>query len=144
MKYEFPKALALATLVHAHQLDHSGDPYLWHIIRVVHRVWAATAKSPVLMRDRLMAIAALHDVLEDTPVTLEELKEKFPVSVWGCVASLTHMQGESYHEYIPRVGKDEWSKLVKIADLEDHLARPGAEKFPKYKTYVEALEFLKR
>ena len=69
-----------------------------------------------------MMAAVLHDVVEDTDWTLEQLREQgFPDEVLEAVECLTHTHGESYEEFIERVRKNQVARQVKIADLEDNM-----------------------
>jgi (p)ppGpp synthase/HD superfamily hydrolase len=69
-----------------------------------------------------MMAAVLHDVVEDTDWTLEQLRERgFPDVVLDAVECLTHRDGESYEEFIERVRKNLIAQEVKIADLEDNM-----------------------
>ena len=63
------------------------------------------------------AVAYLHDVLEDTNVTVDELRKMFPNEIVDGVIALTHRKDESYFEYISRVSTSKLAKKVKAADL---------------------------
>lgn len=63
------------------------------------------------------AVAYLHDVLEDTSVTVDELRNMFPNEIVDGVITLTHRKDESYFEYISRVSTSKLAKKVKAADL---------------------------
>lgn len=81
------KAEALARAAHEGQVDKSGAPYATHPERVAARVSED---------DELVAIAWLHDVVEDTPITLDDLRgREFPESVVAAVDALTKRAGES-------------------------------------------------
>lgn len=63
----------------------SGDPYIHHPLRVAGRVMLL----PQATEDMVVA-ALLHDVVEDTPVKVEEIRERFGLEVAALVAGLTH------------------------------------------------------
>jgi len=66
--------------------------------------------------------AVLHDVVEDTGWTLEQLREEgFSDEVLRAVDCLTHRDGESYQEFVERVQTNPIARQVKIADLEDNM-----------------------
>ena len=70
------------------------------------------------MNDELTVCAALlHDVIEDTDITLEELEKNFPVEIIDVLKLLTHKKGEDYFEYIKRIKEDPAAKAVKLADI---------------------------
>jgi (p)ppGpp synthase/HD superfamily hydrolase len=72
---------------------------------------------------RLQAAAVLHDVLEDTEVSVEELRAAgIPVDVVDVVVALTHRPGQSYERYVEQVARDPIACEVKLADLADNLA----------------------
>ena len=89
----------------------------------------------------LICTAALHDVLEDTLVTKEELLEKgIPESVVTSVVAITKVKGESYMDYLKRVKADETARLVKIQDILHNISSQPTDK--QVKKYAKALTFL--
>lgn len=83
-----------------------------------HRVACNFRNDPVLM-----AIAYLHDVLEDTSVTEEQLRQLFTSRIVDAVVALTRLKGESWNAYMRKVEANPDAIRVKIADIEDNLAR---------------------
>ncbi len=107
-------AIAIASEAHAGQVDKAGHPYILHPIHVMNKVWEKY-KDPELAQ-----IAILHDVVEDTKITLEYLhNEGFSTRVLRGVDGLTHPRGESYEDYIDRIACNIDSVKVKLEDL-DH------------------------
>lgn len=107
-------AIAIASEAHKGQYDKAGLPYILHPIHVMNKVWEKY-KDP-----ELAIIAILHDVVEDTKITLEYLHEvDFSTRVLKGVDCLTHPLGESYNKYIDRVASNLDSVKVKLEDL-DH------------------------
>ncbi len=107
------KALRLAVHAHAGHVDRGGKPYLLHILQVVSGC-----------SDDLMAatVAALHDVVEDSSLTLRDLKEQgFPSQVIDAVDALTRREGETYEDSIERVACNLLATKVKRSDLESNL-----------------------
>lgn len=90
----------------------------------------------------LMAIAYLHDVVEDTFVTIETIQNLFPSPVSEGVKEMTHEKGYSYWDYIQSVKKHRLARLVKIADIEHNLATLP-EGHGLADRYHKALEILK-
>jgi len=111
---EFTKALQIAADAHQGQKDRFGQPFVLHPIRVMLRMNPA--------RDEELAAALLHDVIERSPWSLDDL-EKAGVSqaVLVAVEHLTKKPEESYMDYIHRVRGNALAVVVKKADLEDHL-----------------------
>lgn len=106
------RAMAIAAAAHRGQCDKAGEPYLLHPIRVMLRVSGHD--------ERLVAL--LHDVVEDSPWTLEQLRaEGFPEAVILAVDRVTRREGEPYQAVIERAGADPLARRVKLADLEDNM-----------------------
>jgi hypothetical protein len=106
-------ASEIATNAHASQVDKAGAPYISHPARV-----AARLTSP---EER--AAAWLHDVLEDTSVTADELHAAgMPDVVLTAVLALTRRAGEDPDDYYHRVRSNPLALRVKLADLDDNSA----------------------
>ncbi len=101
------KALIFAYNAHHGQLDKAGVPYICHPLHLAEQ-----------MTDELTTCAALlHDVVEDTPITLEKLAEGFPPEVVEIVHLLTHVEGTDYLDYVRAVKAHPAARAVKLADL---------------------------
>lgn len=108
-------ARLVATAAHAGQVDKGGAPYIEHPAFVSDRVaWCGGGRVAV-------AAAWLHDVVEDTAVSLDALASVFPESVVEAVDALTRRDGEPYFDYVERARGNEAACLVKISDLEHNL-----------------------
>lgn len=106
------RAIALAAAAHAGQVDKAGAPYILHPLRLLLAV-----DTP---EERIVAV--LHDVVEDTPWTLEGLRaEGFTREVVDAVEALTKRTGECYEAFIDRVAANPLARQVKRADLTDNL-----------------------
>jgi len=106
------KAIQLAWEAHQGQKDRYGEPYILHPLRVMDRVPGREGKI----------IALLHDVVEDSNLTLENLREAgFSVEILNSVEALTKRPGEEYTRYIQRVARNKLTIEVKLADLEDNM-----------------------
>ena len=105
-------AIVIAAQAHQKQKDKSDAPYILHPLRLMMYMQTETEKIA----------AVLHDVVEDSDLTIEQLREKgFPPDVLNAVECLTHRNGEDYETYIERVKTNETARKVKIADLEDNM-----------------------
>ena len=122
---QLSSAIILATEAHMDQYDLSGEPYILHCIRVMMKVTTPLQKT----------IAILHDTVEDTKVSLEQLREMgFSNPVVEGVDALTHRFGESYDDYIDRVKLNPDATKVKLSDLEDNINALRLPYFGKYES----------
>lgn len=110
------RAAMVAALAHAEQTDKAGQPYLGHVQRVADRVRQAGGPAETV------AVALLHDVLEDADVSVEELQGfGFPAEVIEAVAAITHWPGEQRAHYYARVAANPLARQVKVVgDLADN------------------------
>lgn len=104
------RAKDLATGAHAGQVDKAGNPYIDHPARV----------AAALADDEAIATAWLHDVVEDTTVTLVQLAEQFPSNIVAAVEALTKRSDESRSQYYERVRTNPIALTVKLADINDN------------------------
>ena len=105
-------AMALATEAHKGQYDKSGVSYILHPLRIMNRMNTETEQI----------VGVLHDIIEDTPITLQVLKEKgYSQEVIDALDHLTKREGEKYTDFIKRCRKNPIALKVKIADLEDNM-----------------------
>lgn len=102
-------ARELAIAAHQGQVDKAGKPYIEH---------PRTVAGLLAPHGDLAVMAGwLHDVVEDTPISLEQLREMgFPPEVVAAVDSVTWREGESYEDLIRRAAADPLGRLVKLAD----------------------------
>lgn len=103
-------AQAVARVAHYGQRDKGGESYIEHPRRV-------SAAVPI----DCAAAALLHDVVEDTPVTLAHLEAAgFTPRTLAAVDALTRRDGETYRAYIERCVANPTARVVKVADLDDN------------------------
>lgn len=128
------EAITLAVNAHARQTDKSGAPYILHVLRVM---LAQTGTES-------MTVAALHDVVEDTDITVADLAQAgWSKDIVAAVDALTRREDESYVEFVERASSNELARPVKIADIRDNLREssdPGAG--PRHARYIKALEIM--
>lgn len=106
------RAIAIAAAAHAGQTDKAGQPYILHPLRVMLRV-----AQP---EERMAAV--LHDVVEDTDVTLAQLRaEGFPEPVVDAVEALTKRPGETRLEAAARAAGHPIALRVKLADNAENM-----------------------
>jgi (p)ppGpp synthase/HD superfamily hydrolase len=134
------RAIQCALTAHAGQLYPAPEPepYILHPLRVMCAVEGAHAQIA----------AVLHDVTEDTAITLADLEAAgYSRPVIHTIDCLTHRDGESYHAYIERVSTDPVAATVKVADLRDNLRNnksltPTSSVLERIERYEHALSFL--
>lgn len=106
------RAIEIAATAHAGQRDKAGQPYIFHPLRVMLRVDGAHEQMA----------AVLHDVVEDTSVTLDNLaQEGFPSEVLRAIAALTKLPGETRLEAAARAAADPVARKVKLADNAENM-----------------------
>lgn len=134
------KAIAMALKAHKGKVDLSGFPYILHPLRVA---------SNFIGCEELYVAAVLHDVVEDSPITVANIEKAFNHYVARIVESLTRIDGEPYLTgFIPRCKLNQESAVIKIADIEDNLdprriLAPTKENLARVKKYYQALEILR-
>jgi GTP diphosphokinase / guanosine-3',5'-bis(diphosphate) 3'-diphosphatase len=132
------KAIRLAVKAHAGQKDPAGEPYILHPLRVMLRMPTEDGRIA----------AVLHDVVEDTELTLKDLRRKgLPKRLIKVVDDVSRRPGEDYFGYVQRTRRNPLSRKVKIADLEDNmdwrrrLGRAGKDRV-RMARYRKALRML--
>jgi (p)ppGpp synthase/HD superfamily hydrolase len=105
------RANAIAEHQHAGQVDKANCPYIEHPRRVMK----------AMNNDAERIVAILHDVIEDSDVTLDQLAaEGFPNYVLEALDSVTRKDDETYHSFVARAAKNAIGRRVKYADLQDN------------------------
>ncbi len=132
-------ALEIAKKAHEGQVDKGGRPYIGHPIAVADIVESESEKI----------VALLHDVCEDSDVTLEGLRKAgFSKEVLDAVQAITKVGGESYEDYLARVVRNPIATTVKIADMTHNsdlsrISNPtenDLERVEKYKASIKRLK----
>ncbi|RMM42184.1 HD domain-containing protein [Pseudomonas corrugata] len=132
------KAIAISARAHEGQTDKGGSPYILHPLKVMLR----------LSHHDERIVAVLHDVVEDTRVTLADLRsEGFSEAILAAIDSLTKREGETYQAFIERAGRDPLARRVKLADLAENsdLSRidsPSQNDLERVEKYRKAAEYL--
>lgn len=134
------KALVISFNAHKNQVDKSGMPYVYHPFHLAEQ-----------MKDEFTTcVALLHDVVEDTDITLEDLKDQgFPREVTDAIALMTHNDAVPYLDYVEKIKDNPIARAVKLADLNhnsdltrlDVVDGKALERVEKYK---KAIGILKR
>lgn len=138
MENKLALAISITSDVFVDKVDKAGKPYILHCLRVMNGV---DQKD-----EELMQIAILHDVVEDTDITIEHLrKEGYSERVLNAVDLLTHRPTQPYEDYIKMISHNKDCVKVKLADLKDNsditrlkgLTKKDFDRMEKYhKSYV--------
>jgi (p)ppGpp synthase/HD superfamily hydrolase len=106
------KSLEIALRAYAGKTDKAGREYILHPLRVMAK----------MKTDLEMSAALLHDVIEDSEITVEELlADGIPAKVVEAVQDLTKQDGEDYLDFVARAKKNRIAARVKIGDIEDNI-----------------------
>lgn len=109
------RAAVLAAAAHQGQTDKVGEPYIEHPARVAQAVLDATGD------EYATAVAWLHDVVEDTDVTLEDLYDLgYPPEILDAVNAISKRKGEKFTDYYERVKANDLALVVKWHDVADN------------------------
>lgn len=131
------KAINLMYKYHDGQLDKSGLPYIFHPFSVAYD----------FEEEDLCIVALLHDIVEDTSCTFEELESMFSKDVVDAIRLMTHSDEDDYFSYIERLSDNRLASLVKISDLkhnsdESRLNNITQRDIKRNLKYKKALEIL--
>lgn len=132
------KALVISFNAHKDQLDKSGMPYVYHPYEVAEH----------METEAQTCVALLHDVVEDTDITLDELAADFPAEVIDALRLMTHDKSVPYLDYVRKIGTNPIAAKVKLADLThnsdltrlDAVTEKDLERVEKYKKARMILE----
>ena len=132
------KAIRLMFDLHKEQTDKSGLPYVfhpWHVAESMDDEIAAT-------------VALLHDAVEDTDLTLEDVREAgFPEAVVAALGCMTHDDSVDYMDYVRALAPNAVARKVKLADLRHNaditrLDTPTEKDLARREKYLKAIELL--
>ena len=133
------KAMRIAYEAHKNQVDKSGTPYIYHPIHLAEQMQDEAA----------VCVALLHDVAEDTDITLEDLRcEGFGEEIIEALRLMTHDENMPYMEYVSKIKNNPIARVVKSADLAhnsdlsrlDVVDEKALKRIEKYKRAMEILE----
>ena len=138
----FIKAIRIALQAHGGQVDKAGEPYILHPLSVFSK--CETEKGKI--------VAILHDVVEDSPITLADIQKEIPdQEIIDAVDLLTKKEADKkrqgYKCYLCRIKSNEIAREVKIADLKHNMdlsrLKVVTERdIKRQKKYQKSLDFL--
>lgn len=132
------QAIEIALKAHAGQKDKAGAPYVLHPLRLMLQ----------MQTDEERMAAVLHDVVEDSAVTLDDLRASgFPQVVIEAVALLTRKGTDTYEQFVQKIKPHPLARRVKMADLRDNLRidripHPTDADMARLEKYKNALNYL--
>lgn len=133
------KAIEIAARAHAGQKQKNGQPFVLHPLHMMFHVQSAEEQIT----------AVLHDVVEDTGATFEEIERAgFPAAIIEALRLLTRTEGQTYQTYIEQIKANPLARQVKLADLRHnidvlripHLEDKDLERCRKYHRAIRDLE----
>jgi (p)ppGpp synthase/HD superfamily hydrolase len=132
------KAMLTAFAAHKEQTDKSGLPYIFHPIHLAEQ----------METEEEIVVALLHDVVEDTGMTLEDLvNDGFPESVITALSLMTHAGGVEYMDYIRQIKSNQIATKVKLTDLRHNsdvtrLEIVDDKALQRIEKYIKAIDLL--
>lgn len=132
------KALKLCFEAHKEQVDKSGAPYVFHPFHLAEQ----------MKDERTTIVALLHDVVEDTDYTFDDLRNMgFDEEVIEALVLMTHKKSVPYMAYIEKIKANPIARAVKLADLQhnsdlsrlDHVDESALKRKEKYSDAMKLL-----
>ena len=112
MQQLLEKAISIALSAHCGKTDKGGNPYILHPLRIMLS----------MDTDEEKIVALLHDIVEDSPTTIKQLREeKFSNKIVAAVSLLTKKENQPYDDYILAIKKNPLATKIKLADLKDNM-----------------------
>ena len=148
MAFTFCDALNIAIKAYYNVKDKGGEDYIKHPLRLWYRLREKGHSNAVQM------IAILHDVVEDSDITIDELKRMgCPEEVTDALVLLTHDKAVPYMDYVSKIKYNPYARGVKLEDLldnsdirripPDQAAAESQKVIDRYVKYSRALEVLR-
>lgn len=130
-------ASKLAYKAHEGQIDKAGVPYIFHPIHIAEQ----------MDNEESCIVALLHDVIEDSNITLEYLSKYFSEDIIEALRILTKEENDDYVEYIKRVKTNKLATKVKLKDLEHNMDLTRLDEINdddrnRSKKYSDAIRYL--
>ena len=132
-------ALKLCFEAHKNQTDKSGLPYVFHPFHLAEQ----------MTDEETTIVALLHDVVEDTDYTIDNLREMgFDKKILEAIELMTHNDNTPYMDYVAKIKTNPTAKIVKLADLKhnsditrlDTITNKDQSRIDKYLKAIEKLE----
>ncbi len=134
------QAIKLSIFWHHNQYDDSGMPYILHVLRVMDKMRRLGFAH--------MVVAVLHDTVEDTDLTNNQIRTMFGDEIADAVEAITHLKNEPYKDYLKRVKDNRYALAVKVEDIHDNMRFERLQELPlesrerRIRKYMMALLYL--
>ena len=137
-------AYLLAKEAHKGQKRWKGEDYFENHVSQVAGLCEELSYPPITgkLRDKLIRGALLHDVVEDTNVTLDEIYFQFDREIGDAVDAITKQENEPYVDYIKRCSKNKLARIVKIQDIKHNTSDPTTLSINKLRLYELAIAYM--
>ena len=141
MTNRIKQAKELAFKIHANQTDKAGAPYIHHLKAVASKLEEQGENEDFII------VGWLHDSIEDTDITLDEIQHLFGDVISNAVDAITKRKNEPYDDYLLQVKSNSIARLVKLADLSHNmdlsrLAKITEKDLMRLEKYKHAKAFL--
>ncbi len=151
------KCLSIAKEAHNKQKDKAGKPYIYHPLKVsefvlhplIDGLQDEIDQLSALEKEYCECIALLHDVIEDTDITYDDLlnTHQLPKEICDAVQLLSKDRCDPYRPYLLRVKENKYARLVKLADLTHNsdlsrlktITEKDKERHQKYQSSIKTL-----
>jgi len=104
-------AILLSVTSHIGTIDENGEPFILHPIHIMMKMSSIEEKI----------VAILHDIVEDTSITLLTIEKQFGIVVRDAIDAISRRKGEDYNNYIKRVKENSLATKVKLVDLRHNM-----------------------
>lgn len=133
------KAMNIAYNAHLYQVDKAGVPYIFHPMHVAEQ----------MKTEEECIVALLHDVVEDTNITLKDLEKDFSKEIIEALKLMTHNDEEDYLDYVKKLKKNPIARKVKLEDLKHNttisrLGFIGLKDLKRLRKYKKAIKILSK
>lgn len=132
------KAMKISFQAHKNQTDKNNIPYIYHPIHLAEQ----------MTDEKTICVALLHDVVEDTDITFEQLEEEgFSKDIIDALKLMTHEESVPYMDYVREIKTNAIATAVKLADLKhnsdltrlDVVDEKALKRVEKYKKAIDLL-----
>lgn len=136
-------AILIANDAHAKQLDKGGNPYILHPLAVMNLI----KEDDYFFNMSCKIVAILHDVVEDTKITLRELSCEFSPYIIRSIDLISKKEGQSKKDYYREIKKNPIARVVKLADLTHNMdisriKNPKEKDYQRLEVYKERYNYL--
>jgi len=130
------RAIDMIEKYHAGQRDKCGEDYMGHLYRVASSAQYVSSKHDAYI------VGLLHDIVEDTEVSMDDIHKRFENRIAEAVEAITHKPNEPYAQYMKRVEHNRLATIVKMADLLDNMNPKRCVRIKSERDFIRVAEVL--